>query len=506
MNTTLAPALGIVPLPAASPASPSLLAWEDQLPHFIRAEANLLRLPLFALHTKRLKTLDGVECTGRITRDGQTHQFRFRATRNTAGLYPGPQARSAHLAFLSIITEQGQPLQNPITWGWRDLCRHMGIEYGGHTIRQLKEAILSTAGLLIHSEYALYSKFEARPICTREDALHLYERVSFIGSQLPDGSIADTNHLWLSEWYLNNLVAMFTAPLNYALWQWLNQRSPIASRLYEFLLINFYSDAPALRINYETLTKYLPVRPEHYRSDARRQLDPAFQLLTAAGVLSIAEWADSKEGVAQLHLYRGRLLAGASEGNQSLPFTAADLAAAIDVKELRNLRPPESEIVTDFYRLWTGNENYRPTKKEKDQAAQVIAEHGALKAKALIPLTVKRLREKWPDAKSFAAILKYLPEAVADYDQQQRQAELRRQAQLRQRQEQEQADQKTKDRGVWKAAWDALSPEEQHSIRQKILTAHSRMSLEKFPAILEGFCLDELARRSQQVGAESANA
>src|SRR5258708_6878117 len=114
-------------MPATPATNPPPADWEDHLiPHFVRAEANLLRLPLFALHTKRLKTLDGIECSGRITRDGETHQFRFRATRNTATLSPGPLARAAHLAFLSILTEHGPPLQNPITWGWRDLCRRMG--------------------------------------------------------------------------------------------------------------------------------------------------------------------------------------------------------------------------------------------------------------------------------------------------------------------------------------------------------------------------------------------
>src|SRR5438067_8347039 len=97
------------------------------LPQFVKTEANLLRLPLFALHTKRLKTLDGIECRGRTTRNGRTHQLLFRATRNTATLYPGPLARSAHLAFLSILTEAGFPRSNPLTWRWRDLCRRMGV-------------------------------------------------------------------------------------------------------------------------------------------------------------------------------------------------------------------------------------------------------------------------------------------------------------------------------------------------------------------------------------------
>lgn len=483
---------------AMATADPSLARWEDNLiPHFIRAEANLLRLPLFALHTKRLKTLDGIECTGRITRDGETHQFRFRATRNTAWLYPGPLARAAHLAFLSIITEQGQPLQNPITWGWRDLCRRMDIEYGGQTIRQLKHAIHSTAGLLIHSEYALYSKPDAQPICTRDDALHLYERVSFIGTPLPDGSIAEMNHLWLSEWYLNNLNAMFTAPLDFALWQHLNRRSPIASRLYEFLLVNFYSQTPVLRINYETLTKFLPIRPEHYRSNAMRQLEPAFELLKSTGILSTVGWTNSKEGLAQLHLYRGTLLTASADRMQTtLPFLEPDFTGNIEVKELRGLRPPQAEIVTDFYRLWTGNENYQPTRKEQEQAAELIAQHGHAKAKALIPLATTMLRNKWPDAKSFGAVLKYLPDAVEHHDRLQRQADTRRQEQLREKKEREEMVHKAKERTRWKSAWEALSPEKQEAIRQAVVRANSRMSLEKFPVILENLCLDELARRS----------
>src|SRR5438105_12558004 len=101
---------GVEGSPAAAAGDPS--------PQFVKAEANLLKFPLFALHTKRLKTLDGIECRGRTTRDGQTRQFTFRATRNTATLYPGPLARSAHLAFLSIVTEHGFPQQNPLTWRW----------------------------------------------------------------------------------------------------------------------------------------------------------------------------------------------------------------------------------------------------------------------------------------------------------------------------------------------------------------------------------------------------
>src|SRR5437870_928054 len=71
----------------------------------IKAEANLLRLPLFALHTKGLKSLDGIECRGQITRDSKTQTYVLRVSRNTASLYPGTLSRKIHFAFLSIATE-----------------------------------------------------------------------------------------------------------------------------------------------------------------------------------------------------------------------------------------------------------------------------------------------------------------------------------------------------------------------------------------------------------------
>lgn len=483
--TTLSPA----------PHSSGVEREDPLLPHVIRAEANLLRLPLFALHTKRLKTLDGIECNGRITRNGETHQFRFCATRNTATLYPGPLARSAHLAFLSLLTEQGSPLKNPITWRWRDLCRRMKIACGGLTVQHLKEAILSTAGLLIHSEYALYSKPDAQPICTRQDGLHLYERVSFLGSPLPDGTAADTNHLWLSDWYLNNLNAMFTAPLDYALWQYLDQRSSIASRLYEFLLLNFFSGYPALRLNYETLAKFLPVRPERYLSHARQQLEPAFALLTATQVLSKAEWAESKGGLAQVHLYRGdRLSLPGGSSQNAFPFLE-DFSEGIAMKELRNLRSPEWLLVTDFYRLWAGQENCRPTKKELEQAREMTAQHGQTKAKALIPFLVKRLKEKWPEAKSFGATTRYLPEILQEYDRQQRALDHHRQERMQEQEEKEQAARKAKELVAWKRVWEALPETEREHIRTTVLTGQPP-TLAKHAGLVERLCLKELARRS----------
>lgn len=466
------------------------------LPRFIRAEANLLRLPLFALDTKRLKTLDGIQSQGTATRDGQTHQFTLRATRNAATLYPGPLARAAHLAFLSIATERGLPLTNPIDWSWRDLCRRMGVVCGGQMVRHLRAAIKSTALLGIESQYAIYAKAAKELLCTRQDVLHVYERVSFVGSTLPDGTRADRNYLWLAGWYLDNLNAMFTAPVDYDLWRTLDQRSTIASRLYEFLLLNFFSGTPVLRMNYSTLAQYLPVRPERYPSLAKKQFSTALALLTSHGVIDGAEWSIGKGGALQLSMRRGSRLATAAGGQRLLlPLLGAESAnlPAVEVKELRNLCGPEWKVVAEFHRLWTGTEAARPTRRELAEAAELLSEHGESKVRTLLPLLVEALRKGWPEAKTFSACRRYLPEAFAAYEKGERRKERTERERVGEETDREREERQLAEQARLTSIWEALPESQREDIRRRVL-AGQPTALAKFPVLVERLCLEELRK------------
>jgi len=492
-------AKGALALPSPSPSL---------LPRMIKVEANFLRLPLFALHTRGLNTLDGIECRGKAHRDGVTHEFAFQATRNTATSYPGPLARSAHLAFLSLVTDRGFPLVNPITWTWRDLCRRMGITYSGRAVLQLKAAIRATQGLLIRSQHALYSKKEGQLVHNRERGFGLYDEVGFASERLPDGRVADTNQLRLSAWYLENLNAFFTAPLDHDLWRALDVRSPIASRLYEFLLLNFYGGAPLLRINYENLAQFLPVRRERYASDAKKQLGPALVLIAKMGIVEKVEWSAGKGGGPQLHFFRGPRLAPSRDA-APLPreFVEDDPAAAssapaspatIAVRELRNVKPEEWTLVSDFYREWGQVDKPRPTAKELVQAREILREHGPVKAKTLVHLAIRRMRVEWPDAKSFAAVGKFLGDAALAFEKERRRAEGERAEEARRREAREeearrQADWETFE-AHWRPRWLALPEAERTAIRRAVVGP--RAYLAHSPTIVEGMCLEELARRN----------
>src|SRR4051794_1496816 len=97
---------------------------EDRRPgvSVLKAEANLLRFPLFAISTKGLKALDGIERRGPTRRGPETRPSPLRVPRNTGSLFPGPLARRIHFALLGLAAERGVPLRNPVTWSWRELC------------------------------------------------------------------------------------------------------------------------------------------------------------------------------------------------------------------------------------------------------------------------------------------------------------------------------------------------------------------------------------------------
>jgi hypothetical protein len=468
-------------------------------PRLIKTEVNFLRFPLFALHTKGLRTLDGIECQGRLSRAGQTHEYSLRISRNTASLYPGPLARKLHFALLSLAAERGWPLVNPITWSWRDLCRRMDIAYGGRTtVRQLKEAIRSTHGIVIHTQEALFSRAEQRPLPATERGHHLYSDFVFVNEERPDGTTADLNAVWFAEWYLNNLNSRYVAPLDYRLWQALDHKSSIASRLYEFLFFNFGSQTPLVRINYPNLAQLLPVNPERYASDARRQLDGPLRLLVETGVIGQVEWRTGKNEVLQLALQRGPRLA--VPALDEAPVGRSEFDGPLEVREIRTTKPPEWFLAAEFYRLWNGSQFIRPGAKDLTLAAGLIDKLGQTQARAMLPPLIRRLREKWPDAKTFAAAAHYWDEIIAEQQRELRRSEHQAAEQLAAEREKEEHQRRQAVRQhleqAWGPVWDKLSEADRDKVRAAVIVCWPH--LRRAPVLFERKCLEELARRQRK--------
>jgi hypothetical protein len=408
-------------------AKNALLATDDsgfvpaiKPPEIIRAEANFLRFPFFALHSKGLRQLDGIECIGRKQIHGRNHEFKLSVTRNTKHLFPGTLSRSVHYALLSIQQEQGFPYQNPITWkSWNQLTEQMGVSRSGEIVAKIKDAIRRTSGVLITTNYALTIAIgEERHILPQDEyGYHLYDAYRFKNDRLHDGSLSNTNAVWLSNWYLRNLNSLYSGPLHYPTWLALDQQSSIASRLYEFLLFNSRA-TKMVCINYATLASFLPIKTERYRSAAERQLSEPFRLLHDRDVIADVKWTTGTKGQIQLLIRLGSRLIGGATKTEKRSNEWPEFADAVEIREIRNDDSVAGILVRQFHEQWSGNLNYRPTKSELAWAKELIDLHDRQKVEKLLSKVVSRMKQKdgFPNAKNFGATRLFFPMVCKVYE------------------------------------------------------------------------------------------
>lgn len=262
----------------------------------LKSEVNFLIFPFFALSREDVNTRTKTEHKVTVKRTGKKLEILWKVTCNSEYGYPGPFSKKIHKAFEEIINELEPPLKNPIPFSIYELCKKAGISTGGRDYKKVKKALKRTMAALIESKGAFYSKKRKKWV---EDTFHLYDRLIFKGEELPDGTVAETNYLYLSSWYLENLNALYIKPLDYRYYKSL--RSGIAQRLYELLGVKFYwllshaEEQPCIRYKYSTLCQLLPVTRQKYLSLVKQQFEPAHRELTKTEFLSRAEFLDSKE-------------------------------------------------------------------------------------------------------------------------------------------------------------------------------------------------------------------
>jgi len=463
----------------------------------IRMEANFLQFPFFALDTHGLKEHDGLTCTAERQIGDERHEVSVRITRNNAYAFPGPLSRKIHFALLAKLQEEQKhpPFRNPIQWSWYDLAERIGLKRcSGGDIRQMKDAIESTHAAYIKTRYSLSHTDEpAAALRKRENGYHLYERLVFMDDSLPDGSTADTNHLWLSDWYLANLNSHYCGPLDYGRWLYLNNDSRIASRLYEYLTYNFSAGMPVFRIRYDRLAQFLPVRVFASLSRARQQLEPALKLLQRQRIIDDFRFERGANGDLLIVFQPGvvlkppeqRLLRSSDETPSFGTDHETDAAAS---------------LVCAFYEQWIGSADVTPSPKELELASEQLKQHGD-QTLELLPVVVKLLKEQFPEAQRFGATRTYWPQAVLRHEKQRtRQASAHRQAEAEQQQEESRSAEQARKQRL-RSEWQELSAEKRQQIvavvREQADSEYVRRSIEQGKLddpLVELACLTQLER------------
>lgn len=456
----------------------------------IRAEANFLQFPFFSLDTKRLKNHPGITCFARKRIDGQEHEVRIRITRNDDFAFPGPLARKIHFALLGKLQRtQRHPYENPVTWTWNELAKLIGLKQcSGRDIQQMKDAIASTHAAVITTAFSLRADDRDSPLKKRQRGHRLYDEYVFLDDTMPDGTPADKNGLWFSDWFISNLNNMHSGPLNYDKWLQLNSTSTIASRLYEYLTYNFAPGNPQLRINYPTLAQFLPVRIERYLSDARKQMEPAFEQLRQQGVIARHEWTTSRDQQIQICINPGTLLLPTARKPQGVPVTNEVLDEA-------------SQLVRAFHECWTARTETTATPKEREHAANVIAQHGYEIAVQWLPKVVSAMRRGFPDAKTFGATLKYWDEVAKLESTRAKQSAVNAEEQARMNEAQQREAQQKAEKAKLRQLWSTLGEPDRRSILTAVESSADSYVQRKIRAgqiddpLVEIACLQELKQQ-----------
>lgn len=268
----------------------------DLLPQaVIRSEVNFLVLPFFALSRRdaahRLKT----EYLAIEDRENKKLVVSWKVSANPEYGYPCPFDGKVHKAIEHIISELAPPLENPIPLGSLfSLAKLMAVGLSkrgtipGKIYKEIKESLKRITMTGVESKGTFYHKGRKRWV---EDAFHLYDRVVFTGEELSSGETADTNYLFLGNWYLENINARYVKPLDHTYWSSL--KNPVASRLYELLGVKFYGMGhhPFIRYRYSNLCLLLPLTRYRYISQAKQKLQLAHQELIRTGFFSDVEWS-----------------------------------------------------------------------------------------------------------------------------------------------------------------------------------------------------------------------
>lgn len=385
-------------------------------PAIIRAEANFLRFPLFKLSTKGLRNCEGFEALGRKEEGGKSADFTYRVTRNTDDMYPGLLSRSCHQAALAKLEKTGFPFQKNVDYTWRELATLMQVSWSGKNVARYKAAIKATHGLRIWSDLALKQKsIEVdpetqeessiiKPFARQEHGFQLYQEVLFQGEMLPDGTELDTNRIVLSDWYVNNLNSFYYAKLDRHVWLAIDSESPIASRLYEYLLHSHSGNWQKIRIGYAKLCSYLPIAVKATPSQAQDQLKRVFEVLRTYDIVRNVTWSRNSTGELMLTVVVGDKLRTSKTPSSTLDGEPCEI---ISVREIVNTPAPHVELIKAFFAKWFGEQPRAPWSKELLLAKEVIDDYGSEKATDMVPLVVKMMRAEdgtgFPTAGGFGA-------------------------------------------------------------------------------------------------------
>jgi plasmid replication initiation protein len=262
----------------------SLAARRRVTARVVLLDRSLERLPLFRLSDSADDT--AISCT---SDDGG----RWRVLPNPGDRIPGTFDQDVYVELMHRFHEAGEPADGAVTFTLHAFLRSMGRQVDGRTYEQLRGALARLEHTTLESVGSYYSSVAGAPIearfsiltsvvierrrVTDRDQLALFEAVATAEPGVARVIIAPNIR--------ENLAGRFTSSLSVT--RYLELASPVARRLYRLLEVARAEDVLTWRVSLDRLKELLPL-VQRYPSHLQRVLQPAHEMLEAAGVVRSA--------------------------------------------------------------------------------------------------------------------------------------------------------------------------------------------------------------------------
>ena len=245
----------------------------------VRVEKNLNTFGYFTPSSKRLRSASKRVALQVRTDDGRRVQAK--ATIFPVGEFglPTTADQDKYFAFQKIleqIRKRNGVITNPVRFSSATMIDTLGMTHGGKNYREIWEWLRRMTLTGIESEGVVY--FSGRKKYAR-DLFHVFQRSVAVGEILEDGTIAEENYIWLSEWQLENINNRHTLPINYDVYKTLQLH--ISKALVPLLQIWFYASRAELHTEkrYTDLCSLLGLQTFRSPSRIKQQLGPSLNEL-----------------------------------------------------------------------------------------------------------------------------------------------------------------------------------------------------------------------------------
>jgi hypothetical protein len=269
----------------------TLQAASSKLPSadFVKVEKNLASLGFFTPSSKRARNEKAKTVAVTVVIDGK--RIEAKATIAPTALFGLPITAdqdkwlALHKILEDIQARDGQ-VTNPVSFSSAELLALLKIyKDSGKNYRDVSDWLDVMVGTTIISEGAVYF---AGKRTFGKDTFHVFDRAVSFGKELPDGSIADKNYVWLSQWQLQNINDHHQLPIDLDTYRQL--RNHIAKALVPLLQVWLYAtrDDGVFEKRYAELCQILDIRQWTYPSKIKEKLGPSLDELKQLGYL--ADW------------------------------------------------------------------------------------------------------------------------------------------------------------------------------------------------------------------------